>query len=215
MLILIYLKRTNIYEMTEEEGYFSEIADSENLATEAQIRKIYALLHRLGIDPRDFKEERGFTNYAKLTRRQASEMIDELERREMVQIEEKLKADARQTAEHAEITETATSQRTTAATAAEGEGVGAGEGVEVEAGVEVEVEEKKAKKAAEEEVARAARLMRMCVGEAKRIVEEEMPFVVSEAIKAKTIGSIAATLFIQLESRSHRWVNELHSASMQ
>ncbi len=211
MLILIYLKRTNIYEMTEEEGYFSEIADSENLATEAQIRKIYALLHRLGIDPRDFKEERGFTNYAKLTRRQASEMIDELERREMVQIEEKLKADARQTAEHAEITETATSQRTTAATAAEGEGVEVGAGVEVEA----EVEEKKAKKAAEEEVARAARLMRMCVGEAKRIVEEEMPFVVSEAIKAKTIGSIAATLFIQLESRSHRWVNELHSANMQ
>ena len=118
MLILIYLKKTNIYEMTEEEGYFSEIADSENLATEAQIRKIYALLHRLGIDPRDFKEERGFTNYAKLTRRQASEMIDELERREMVQIEEKLKADARQTAEHVEMTETATSQRTTAATAA-------------------------------------------------------------------------------------------------
>ncbi|RLG36827.1 hypothetical protein DRN79_04215, partial [Methanosarcinales archaeon] len=60
VLILIYLKKTNIYEMTEE-GYFSEIADSENLATEAQIRKIYALLHRLGIDPRDFKEERGFT----------------------------------------------------------------------------------------------------------------------------------------------------------
>ncbi|MCU4140707.1 MAG: hypothetical protein MW690_000508 [Methanophagales archaeon] len=56
-----------------------------------------------------------------------------------------------------------------------------------------------------EEVARAARLMRRCVSEAKRIVEEEMPFVVSEAIKAKTIGSIAATLFIQLESRSYRW----------
>ena len=176
--------------MSNGEGYFTEEvnSDSENLATEAQIKKIYALLHRLGIDPRDFREERGFTSYAKLTKRQASEMIDELEQQEMVQIEEQLKAgDAeRSAAENTETRTTApqtapqTASQTTAASAPSAAAEVAAESV------------------AEAEVLRAARLMKRCVSEAKRIVEEEMPFVVSEAIKAKMISSIAATMFIQL-----------------
>ncbi len=183
--------------MAEEEGGFFAI-ENDDVATQAQIKKIYALLHRLGKDPQKFKEERGFTNYAKLTKRQASELIDELEREEFRKIEEEVKAKAEQTsvAETQQepsqpIQQIQQAQQTT----------NARESVAQEA---VELRREALVKEAEE-VARAARLMRRCVSEAKRIVEEEMPFVVSEAIKAKTIGSIAATLFIQLESRSYRW----------
>ena len=183
--------------MAEEEGGFFAI-ENDDVATQAQIKKIYALLHRLGKDPQKFKEERGFTNYAKLTKRQASELIDELEREEFRKIEEEVKAKAEQTsvaetqqAPSQPIQQIQQTQQTT----------NARESVAQEA---VELRREALVKEAEE-VARAARLMRRCVSEAKRIVEEEMPFVVSEAIKAKTIGSIAATLFIQLESRSYRW----------
>ena len=183
--------------MAEEEGGFFAI-ENDDVATQAQIKKIYALLHRLGKDPQKFKEERGFTNYAKLTKRQASELIDELEREEFRKIEEEVKAKAEQTsvaetqqAPSQPIQQTQQAQQTT----------NVRESVAQEA---VELQREALVKEAEE-VARAARLMRRCVSEAKRIVEEEMPFVVSEAIKAKTIGSIAATLFIQLESRSYRW----------
>ena len=180
--------------MAEEEGGFFAI-ENDDVATQAQIKKIYALLHRLGKDPQKFKEERGFTNYAKLTKRQASELIDELEREEFRKIEEEVKAKAEQTSVAETQQEPSQPIQQTQQTPNARESV-AQEAVELrrEAGV---------KEA--EEVARAARLMRRCVSEAKRIVEEEMPFVVSEAIKAKTIGSIAATLFIQLESRSYRW----------
>ena len=180
--------------MAEEEGGFFAI-ESEDAATQAQIRKIYALLHRLGKDPQKFKEERGFTNYAKLTKRQASELIDELEREEFGKIEEKVKA------ETVEATVAETQQAPSQPIQQTQQTTTARESVAQEA---VELRREALVKEAEE-VARAARLMRRCVSEAKRIVEEEMPFVVSEAIKAKTIGSIAATLFIQLESRSYRW----------
>ncbi|MCD6387236.1 MAG: hypothetical protein J7L30_02840 [Methanophagales archaeon] len=185
--------------MAEEEGGFFAI-ENDDVATQAQIKKIYALLHRLGKDPQKFKEERGFTNYAKLTKRQASELIDELEREEFRKIEEEVRAKAEQTSvaemqqepsQPQPIQQIQQTQQTTTTK----------ESVAQEA---VELRREALVKEAEE-VARAARLMRRCVSEAKRIVEEEMPFVVSEAIKAKTIGSIAATLFIQLESRSYRW----------
>ena len=182
--------------MAEEGGGF--FIESEDAATQAQIKKIYALLHRLGKDPQKFKEEKGFTNYAKLTKRQASELIDELEREEFRKIEEEVKAKAEQTSvaetqqePSQQIQQIQQAQQTTDVR----------ESVTQEA---VELRREAVVKESEE-VARAARLMRRCVSEAKRIVEEEMPFVVSEAIKAKTIGSIAATLFIQLESRSYRW----------
>ncbi|MCW3131255.1 MAG: hypothetical protein N2V73_00815 [Candidatus Methanospirare jalkutatii] len=183
--------------MAEEEGGFFAI-ENDDVATQAQIKKIYALLHRLGKDPQKFKEERGFTNYAKLTKRQASELIDELEREEFRKIEEEVKAKAEQTSV-AEMQQEPSQQIQQIQQAQQA--TNARESMAQEA---VELRREALVKEAEE-VARAARLMRRCVSEAKRIVEEEMPFVVSEAIKAKTIGSIAATLFIQLESRSYRW----------
>jgi len=64
----------------------SEEAEEE-FASTAQIRKLYAVLHSLGISPKEFKQEKGFSSYSKLGRFEISEMIEELEDRE-----ERLKA---------------------------------------------------------------------------------------------------------------------------
>jgi len=148
----------------------TEVCESfeEEPATQAQIKKIYALLHRLGKDPQKFKEEKNITNFAKLTKKQASELIDELEREEFGRIEAEVLKEMEKEVKAAKV--------------AEAEQAAAGE----------------------DEVSRAAALMRRCVSEASKIVNEEMLFVVSEAVKAKAIVSIAATLFIQLRSKEER-----------
>ena len=143
----------------------AEEAVVEEPVTQAQIKKIYALLHRIGKDPQKFKEEKNITNFAKLTKKQASELIDELEREEFEKIEAEVLKDVRKEVEAAKLVE----------------------------GEQAAAEE-------EDEVSRAAALMRRCVSEASQIVNEEMLFVVSEAVKAKAIVSIAATMFIQLMS---------------
>ena len=140
-----------------------EEAVVEEPVTQAQIKKIYALLHRIGKDLQKFKEEKNITNFAKLTKKQASELIGELEREEFEKIE-------------AEVLK-GIGEKAKAAKAAEGE-----------------------QAAEDDKASRAAALMRRCVSEASRIVNEEMLFVVSEAVKAKAIVSIAATMFIQLMS---------------
>ena len=142
----------------------AEEAVVEEPVTQAQIKKIYALLHRIGKDLQKFKEEKNITNFAKLTKKQASELIDELEREEFEKIE-------------AEILK--------------------GAGGKAKAAKAAEAEQAAAE---DDEVSRAAALMRRCVSEASQIVNEEMLFVVSEAVKAKAIVSIAATMFIQLMS---------------
>jgi hypothetical protein len=53
-----------------------------DLATESQIRKLYAVLHSLGIEPKEFKKERNIASYERLTRRECSEYITELEEQE-------------------------------------------------------------------------------------------------------------------------------------
>jgi len=58
-------------------------AEEEELATPQQIKKLYAVLHSLGISPKEFKKERGFTSYSKLGRREISDMIDDLEQEEL------------------------------------------------------------------------------------------------------------------------------------
>lgn len=58
---------------------------AEDFATEAQIKKLYAVLHSLNIDPKDFKKEQNFASYAKLTRGQCSAFIEELEQQEAKQ----------------------------------------------------------------------------------------------------------------------------------
>ena len=59
--------------MSEEVGEF---------ASQQQIRKLYAVLHSLGISPKEFKQQKGFSSYSKLGRFEISEMIEELEQKE-------------------------------------------------------------------------------------------------------------------------------------
>jgi len=52
---------------------------SEEFASDAQIKRLYAVLHSLKLDPKEWKKKQGFGNYAKLTPPQCSEYIDDLE----------------------------------------------------------------------------------------------------------------------------------------
>ena len=62
---------------------------NEELAFDAQIKRLYAVLYSLGIDPKDFKKNQNITSYAKLTRRQVSDWITELEQQEKENKEKK------------------------------------------------------------------------------------------------------------------------------
>ena len=48
-------------------------------ATQKQVNRLYAVLHSLNIDPKEFKKDQHISNLQDLTRRQISEWIDTLE----------------------------------------------------------------------------------------------------------------------------------------
>ena len=52
---------------------------SEDFATEGQIKRLYAVLHSIGIDPKQWKKDKNIASYAKLTRAQCSAFIDDAE----------------------------------------------------------------------------------------------------------------------------------------
>ncbi len=52
---------------------------SEDNATEAQIKRLYAVLHSVGLDPKQWKKDQNIAAYSKLTRAQCSAYIDEAE----------------------------------------------------------------------------------------------------------------------------------------
>jgi len=52
---------------------------SEDFATEGQIKRLYAVLHSVGLDPKQWKKDQNIASYAKLTRAQCSAYIDEVE----------------------------------------------------------------------------------------------------------------------------------------
>lgn len=52
---------------------------SEDFATEGQIKRLYAVLHSIGRDPKNWKKDKNIASYAKLTRGQCSTYIDEAE----------------------------------------------------------------------------------------------------------------------------------------
>ena len=52
---------------------------SEDKATEGQIKRLYAVLHSVGLDPTQWKKDQNIASYAKLTRAQCSAYIDEVE----------------------------------------------------------------------------------------------------------------------------------------
>ena len=52
---------------------------SEDYATEGQIKRLYAVLHSIGIDPKQWKKDKNIASYSKLTRAQCSAFIDDAE----------------------------------------------------------------------------------------------------------------------------------------
>lgn len=52
---------------------------SEDNATEGQIKRLYAVLHSVGLDPKQWKKDQNIASYSKLTRAQCSAYIDEVE----------------------------------------------------------------------------------------------------------------------------------------
>ena len=64
---------------------------SEDFATEGQIKRLYAVLHSVGLDPKQWKKDANIASYAKLTRAQCSTYIDEVEA-----LEAELKAEGAQ-----------------------------------------------------------------------------------------------------------------------
>ena len=52
---------------------------SEDYATEGQIRRLYAVLHSVGLDPKQWKKDQNIASYSKLTRAKCSAYIDEVE----------------------------------------------------------------------------------------------------------------------------------------
>lgn len=53
-----------------------------DMAFEGQIKRLYAVLHSLGFDPKQWKKDHNISSYAKLSREECSELIDELEQEE-------------------------------------------------------------------------------------------------------------------------------------
>lgn len=58
-------------------------------ATPAQIKRLYAVLHSIDIDPKKFKKQQNISSFEALTRRQISDWITELEEQEAKNKEEK------------------------------------------------------------------------------------------------------------------------------
>ena len=52
---------------------------SEDGATKPQIKRLYAVLHSIGVDPKEWKKRQNIASFDKMTRDEISEYIDELE----------------------------------------------------------------------------------------------------------------------------------------
>ena len=146
---------------------------SEDLATENQIKRLYAVLHSLGYDPKDWKKGQNIASYAKLSRGQCSDLIDELEFEE-----------AEKQGEHQE--------------AVKQNKVDIQNGTQNHIDTGDHGEEGQDQTYAEAEVAKMAVVMRFCVREANAIVEQEINGGgLSEATRATATQKIAGTLFIE------------------
>jgi len=52
---------------------------SEDGATKPQIKRLYAVLHSIGVDPKEWKKSKNIASFDKMSREEISEYIDELE----------------------------------------------------------------------------------------------------------------------------------------
>jgi hypothetical protein len=147
---------------------------TEDYATEAQIKRLYAVLHSLGYDPKQWKKDHDITSYSKLTRGECSDYIDELEFEE---VEKKVRHD-NATKKLPEDLKNGLQKQIFPA--------------------EDETETPK------DEIATMAAVMQRCIQEANRIVEEEIDGGgLSEASKAGIMQRLATTLFIEAMRRGH------------
>ena len=153
---------------------------SEDKATKAQIKRLYAVLHSLSIDPAKFKKQHNISSYAKLTRGECSEFIDDLEQQE---------------AETKGVYDPGSGALTDEAVSAEGSS---------------DHEETKGTNSnevldavhAEAEMSRIARTMRLAVRESHAIVEQEVNGGgLGEATRAQLTEKLAVTMFIEAMRR--------------
>jgi len=144
---------------------------SVDLATENQIKRLYAVLHSLGHEPKDWKKGQNIGSYAKLTRGQCSDLIDVLELEE-----------AEKKGKHQE----AAKQN--------------GEDVKNGTQQQISTQDLTLEQAhAEAELSRIAVVMKFAAREAKTIVEEELinGTSITEGTKASLIERFAVTMFIE------------------
>jgi hypothetical protein len=149
---------------------------SEDLATESQIKRLYAVLHSLGIEPKAWKKERNIASYAKLTRGECSNYIDELDK---IEAEKKAGSDSGDD----ELQKREGVQEFTCG----------------------EPKQPKSEEQTQEEfdtVSEIAMVMRLAVRESNIIVEQEIDGGgLPEATKANLVERLAVTIFIEARKR--------------
>jgi len=148
---------------------------AEELAFEGQIKRLYAVLHSLGIDPTTWKKEHNIASYAKLTKEQCSNYITDLE-----QLEKEKKGEVRQ---GATIKDDFKQGR---------------EEMQRQARQDDLLDQAHA----EAEVARMAVVMRFCTVEAAKIANEVCNGGgITEGTKASMVQKLATTMFIESMKR--------------
>jgi len=147
---------------------------TEDLATTAQIKRLYAVIYATHNDPKEWKKEKNVSSFERLSRAQVSEYIEELE-----EVEAELKG-----RNHRELTE-GTQRRVT----------GSATVIDAEAAPEAEV--KAMATELEREIDELAGTLRYCARAARSIVEDELALNggLTESTRATLIEKFSVTLF--------------------
>jgi hypothetical protein len=143
---------------------------SEDGATKPQIKRLYAVLHSIGVDPKEWKKEKNIASFDKMTRDEISEYIDQLEDLEWEK-QEKRAEDLGNGAQRQLLSGEPSAGPKAPAGAAEPKGDIPG-------------------------LADIAALMRACVRATKEMVEEELAGL-TETTRANLTERFAITIFIE------------------
>jgi hypothetical protein len=146
---------------------------SEDGATKPQIKRLYAVLHSVGIDPKQWKKEKNIASFDKMSRDEISEYIDQLEDLEWEKQGERAEAIANGAQKQLLSGEPVPGQKAPAEAAEAKEG-----SKEIPGLPEI------------------ADLMRACVRATKEMVEEELAGL-TETTRANLTERFAITIFIE------------------
>jgi hypothetical protein len=143
---------------------------AEDLATTAQIKRLYAVIYATHNDPKEWKKEKNVSSFERLSRAQVSEYIEELE-----EVESELKG-----RNHRELSEGTQRQVTGSATVVDGDAKD-----EVDRAFEGQTE-----------IDEVAEALRYCVQSARAIVEDELAQNggLTESTRATLIEKFSVTL---------------------